>query len=195
MSSSPGGEEEVRRLLAAYQQYQAQADGIMHQLSLTQMTAEGLERALGAVEALDTAEVGQEILVPIGSGSFIHGKLASKEKVVLNVGAGVSIEKTAAETREILKVRKAEVLEGSKKLNEVLAKIDQEMQKIQAIMQQYEEAQGSISRARGAKGLFNRFKEKLSGFKEALSSKIAEKVSTGREGWPERQRKRRSSRR
>ena len=74
MSSSPGGEEEIRRLLAAYQQYQAQADGIMHQLSLTQMTAEGLERALRAVEALDTAEVGQEILVPIGSGSFIHGK-------------------------------------------------------------------------------------------------------------------------
>ena len=112
-------EEEVRRLLAAYQQYQAQAEGIMHQLSLTQMTAEGLERAQGAVDALDTAEVGQDLLVPIGSGSFIHGKLASKEKVVLNVGAGVSIEKTPAETREILKIRKAEVLEGSKKLNEV----------------------------------------------------------------------------
>jgi prefoldin alpha subunit len=55
------------------------------------------------------------------------------------VGAGVSIEKTAAEAKDILKVRKAEVLEGSKKLNEVLAKIDQEMQKIQAIMQQFEE--------------------------------------------------------
>ena len=142
MSSAPGGEEEVRRLLAAYQQYQAQADGIMRQLSLTQVTAEGLERASAAVDALDKAEVGQEILVPIGSGSFIHATLASKEKVVLNVGAGVSIEKNAAEAKDILKVRKAEVLEGSKKLNEVLAKIDQEMQKIQAIMQQYEEAAG-----------------------------------------------------
>lgn len=139
MSSAPGGEEEVRRLLAAYQQYQAQADGIMRQLSITQLTAEGLERASAAVDALGNAEVGQEILVPIGSGSFIHATLASKEKVVLNVGAGVSIEKNAAEAKDILKVRKAEVLEGSKKLNEVLAKIDQEMQKIQAIMQQYEE--------------------------------------------------------
>lgn len=58
----------------------------------------------------------------------------------MNVGAGVSIEKTAAEAKDILKTRKAEVLEGSKKLNEVLAKIDQEMQKIQAIMQQFEES-------------------------------------------------------
>lgn len=140
MSSAPGGEEEVRRLLAAYQQYQAQADGIMQQLNLTQITADGLERALVAIEALGTAQVGQEILVPIGSGSFIHGSLASKEKVVLNVGAGVSIEKTASEARDILKVRKAEVLEGAKKLNSVLSKIDQEMQKIQAIMQQFEQS-------------------------------------------------------
>ena len=115
----------------------------MRQINLTQLTAEGLDRALGAVDELDKAEVGQEILVPIGSGSFIHGKLASKEKVVLNVGAGVSIEKTASEAKEILLIRKAEVLDGSKKLNDVLAKIDQEMQRIQAVMQQFEEsAQG-----------------------------------------------------
>jgi len=139
LSSAPGGEEEIRRLLAAYQQYQAQADGIMRQLSLTQLTAEGLERASTAVDALGRAEVGQEIMVPIGSGSFIHATLASKEKVVLNVGAGVHIEKDAAEAQEILKVRKAEVLEGSRKLNEVLSKIDQEMQKIQTVMQQFEE--------------------------------------------------------
>ena len=140
MSSAPGGEEEIRRLLAAYQQYQAQADGIMRQLSLTQLTAEGLERASTAVGALNRAEVGQEIMVPIGSGSFIHATLASKEKVVLNVGAGVHIEKDAAEAQEILKVRKAEVQEGSRKLNEVLSKIDQEMQKIQTVMQQFEES-------------------------------------------------------
>ncbi len=140
MSSAPGGEEEIRRLLAAYQQYQTQADGIMRQLSLTQLTAEGLERASTAVDALNRAEVGQEIMVPIGSGSFIHATLASKEKVVLNVGAGVHIEKDAAEAQEILKVRKAEVQEGSRKLNEVLSKIDQEMQKIQTVMQQFEES-------------------------------------------------------
>ncbi len=138
MSSSPGGEEEVRRLVLAYQQYQAQADALVRQLSLTQLTAEGLERALGAVEAMEKAEEGQEMLVPIGSGSFVHAKLASREKVVLNVGAGVSIEKTASEAKESLKARKAEVAEGSKKLNEVLSKIDQEMQKIQAILAQYE---------------------------------------------------------
>ena len=150
MSSSPGGEEEIRRLLAAYEQYQAQADGISHQLGLSQIAAQGLESALAAVDALQEAEVGQEILVPIGSGSFIHGKLASKENVILNVGAGVSIEKRSEEAKEILKARKNEVLEGSKKLTEVLAKIDQEMQKIQGIMQQYE---SRLSSGQGSEGV------------------------------------------
>jgi len=150
LSSSPGGEEEIRRLLAAYEQYQAQADGISHQLGLSQIAAQGLESALAAVDALEEAEVGQEILVPIGSGSFIHGKLASKENVILNVGAGVSIEKRSEEAIEILRTRKNEVLEGSKKLTEVLAKIDQEMQKIQGIMQQYE---SRLSGGQGSEGV------------------------------------------
>ncbi len=153
MSSAPGGEAEVRRLLEAYQQYQAQADGIMRQLSLTQITADGLERASTAVDALEKAEVGQEMLVPIGSGSFVHATLASKEKVILNVGAGVSIEKNAAEAKEIIKTRKAEVLEGSRKLNEVLAKIDQEMQKIQAVMQQIEEGAAAHQHAAGSEAV------------------------------------------
>ncbi len=140
MSSSPGGEEEVRRLVLAYQQYQAQAEGLVRQISLMQLTGEGLDRALGAVDALDKAGEGQEMLVPIGSGSFVLALLASREKVVLNVGAGVSIEKTTPEAKETLKARKAEVSEGLKKLNEVLSKVDQEMQKIQAILDQYETA-------------------------------------------------------
>lgn len=141
MSSDPslaGGEEEIRRLLAAYQQYQAQSEAIAQQLGLTQMTIQGLDRAILAIDALDSATDGQEMLVPIGSGSFVFAKLASKERVVLNVGAGVSIEKPAAEARESLKVRKAEVAEASKKLSEMLNKIDAEMAKIQSVISEYE---------------------------------------------------------
>lgn len=141
MSSDPsslGGEEEIRRLVGAYQQYQAQAEAIAQQMSLTQMTLQGLERAIMAVEALASAQEGQEMLVPIGSGSFVYAKLASKERVVLNVGAGVSIEKTASEAGESLKARKAEVAEAGKKLGEMLGKIDQEIAKIQQILSKYE---------------------------------------------------------
>lgn len=145
MSSDPaGGEEEIRRLLAAYQQYQAQAEAIAQQMSLTQLTVQGLDRALRAVEAMETAHEEQEMLVPIGSGSYVHARLASKDKVVLNVGAGISVEKSAAEAKEALKARREEVAEGAKKLGEMLGRIDQEMARIQAALSKYEAGEGIV---------------------------------------------------
>ena len=142
MASEPSGEEEIRRLLAAYQQYEAQAQALVRELQLVQMTMQGLDSAVKTVEAMESAQEGQDVLMPIGSGSFAYAKLASKERVLLNIGAGITIEKTTAEAKEALTARKAEVTAGSKKLSDTLTKIDQEMQKIQAVLSQYEEQAG-----------------------------------------------------
>jgi len=141
LAESPAApsEEEVRRLLMVYQQYQAEAEAIVRQLGLFQLSVEGCGKALKAVEAMETAEDGQEMLVPIGQDSFIHAKLATKDKVVVGVGAGVSIEKSAAEAKESLSKRKAQLSEASVKLNQTLSKIEQEMGKIQSIAAQYEQ--------------------------------------------------------
>jgi prefoldin alpha subunit len=141
LAESPAApsEEEVRRLLAVYQQYQAEAEAIVRQLGLFQLSVEGCEKALKAVEAMETAEDGQEMLVPIGQDSFVHAKLATKDKVIVGVGAGVSIEKSVAEAEESLNKRKAQLSEASGKLNQTLSKIEQEMGKIQSIAAQYEQ--------------------------------------------------------
>ncbi len=141
MAESPAApsEEDVRRLLMVYQQYQAEAEAIVRQLGLFQLSVEGCEKALKAVEAMETAEDGQEMLVPIGQDSFIHAKLATKDKVIVGVGAGVSIEKSNAEAKESLNKRKEQLSEASAKLNQTLSKIEQEMGKIQSIAAQYEQ--------------------------------------------------------
>jgi len=141
LAESPAApsEEEVRRLLMVYQQYQAEAEAIVRQLGLFQLSVEGCEKALKAVEAMETAEDGQEMLVPIGQDSFVHAKLASKDKVIVGVGAGVSIEKSAADAKESLSKRKAQLSEASGKLNQTLSKIEQEMGKIQSIAAKYEQ--------------------------------------------------------
>jgi prefoldin alpha subunit len=141
LAESPAApsEEEVRRILAVYQQYQAEAEAIVRQLGLFQLSVEGCEKALKAVEAMETAEDGQEMLVPIGQDSFVHAKLATKDKVIVGVGAGVSIEKSVAEAEESLSKRKSQLVEASGKLNQTLSKLEQEMGKIQSIAAQYEQ--------------------------------------------------------
>ncbi len=140
MAESPAApsEEEVRRLLMVYQQRQAEADAIVRQLGLFQLSLEGCEKAIKAVEAMETAEEGQDMLVPIGQDSFIHAKLAAKERVVVGVGAGASIEKSTQEAKASLNARKAQLLEASGKLSQTLSKIEEEMGKIQSIAAQYE---------------------------------------------------------
>lgn len=136
-------EEELRRLVSAYEQYQAQAEAISQQLGLSQVNIEGCDRALGAIQAMVGVGDDQELLVPIGAGSFVHAKLASSDKVVVAVGSGVSIEKTASEAKETLDQRKSGIVEASKQLTGALQNIEQEMAKIQSILSKYEQAMGS----------------------------------------------------
>jgi prefoldin alpha subunit len=140
LAESPAApsEEEIRRLLMVYQQHQAEAEAIVQQLGIFQLSMEGCEKALAAVEAMDAAGEDQEILVPIGQGSFVHARLASKDKVVVGVGAGVSIEKSTQEAKEALTQRKAQLSEATAKLNQALSRIEAEMGKIQSIAAQYE---------------------------------------------------------
>ena len=140
MAESPAApsEEEVRRLLMVYQQRQAEAEAIVRQLGLFQLSMEGCEKALKAVEAMGAAEDGQDMLVPIGQDSFVHAKLSTKDKVIVGVGAGVSIEKSAADAKEDLSKRKAQLSEASGKLSQTLSRIEEEMGKIQSIAAQYE---------------------------------------------------------
>ena len=50
-----------------------------------------------------------ELLVPIGGGSYIKVKLANADKVIVGMGAGVSVEKTLPETKAIVKERLGEL--------------------------------------------------------------------------------------
>ncbi|MHC1631064.1 MAG: prefoldin subunit alpha [Methanotrichaceae archaeon] len=133
-------EEDIRQLLQTYQQYQAEAEVIAHQLELFQLSIKGCNNALSTIEAMESSEEGQNMLVPIDEGSFIHAKLASKNKVILGVGANVSIEKTTADARESLSKRKSQLEEGIKKLNGTLRNINQNMAQVQSVITQYEQS-------------------------------------------------------
>jgi prefoldin alpha subunit len=132
-------EEEIQQLLQAYQRYQSEAEAIVRQEELFKISIDGCNKALKAIESMKTAEVGQNILVSIGEGSFIHAKLASTDKVILDVGANVSIEKNVDDAKETLSKRKDQLEEGVRKLNETLGQINQEMGKVQSLISQYEQ--------------------------------------------------------
>ena len=80
-----------------------------------------------------------ESLVPIGMGTFIKTKPISDEKIVVNVGAGVAIEKDhdSALNYLELKIKELEVAlqETNSQRQQIAANIEQGKQQMQQIMQ------------------------------------------------------------
>ena len=81
-----------------------------------------------------------ETLVPVGMGTFIKTKSIPNEKVVLNVGAGVAIEKDHDSALNFLesKIKELEVAlqETNTQRQQIAANIEQGKQQMQQIMQQ-----------------------------------------------------------
>jgi prefoldin alpha subunit len=57
------------------------------------------------LDGIEKEKESSEMLVPIGGSSYIKVKLADTNKVIIGVGAGVSVEKTLSEAKVTLKER------------------------------------------------------------------------------------------
>jgi prefoldin alpha subunit len=88
--------------------------------AITEFTA-----TTGAIKALKGVKAGSEILVPIGSDSFISAKLSSTGKVGMGVGADVVAERTADDAIVALGTRISELEKAMEQARSELEKLDE----------------------------------------------------------------------
>ncbi|MEA3255220.1 MAG: prefoldin subunit alpha [Candidatus Altiarchaeota archaeon] len=108
--------QELQRVLVELETYKKQMESLRNEIQLLGSTMEELGSSLTALDALKENKAGTEILVSIGSGSFIRAELKDTGKVIVGAGAGVSIEKDVDEAKEILKKRGEEITKTMEKL-------------------------------------------------------------------------------
>jgi len=70
-----------------------------------------LREATSAIESIKSLKENEnsESLVPIGMGTYVQSKISSKDKVVLNIGAGVAMEKDTDAAINYLEARIKEI--------------------------------------------------------------------------------------
>ena len=69
-----------------------------------------LKEAVAAIESIKSlSQSDSETLVPVGMGTFVKAKIFSNEKIVLNIGAGVSLEKDSNSAINYLESRIKEI--------------------------------------------------------------------------------------
>ena len=104
--SARGKEEEELRKLSVEMRYLEQtAETLQQRLSMLNAAITDLSYANMTLEGVEKEKENSDLLVPIGGGSYVKMKLANSDKVVVGIGAGVSVEKQLPEAKAMLKER------------------------------------------------------------------------------------------
>lgn len=112
--------QEVQEKYMEFQFVQQQMAEIQKQAQVVTQQAAELEASKQSLDELSKIEPGAEILVPVQNGIFMKAKLADSKELRVNVGSGITVEKTIQATKELLDNQLVELIEYRQQLVEEL---------------------------------------------------------------------------
>jgi prefoldin alpha subunit len=98
-------EEELRRLSLEMRYLEQTAETLQQRISMVNAAITDLAYANMTLDGIEKEKENAELLVPIGGSAYVKVKLADSNKVIVGMGAGVSVEKTLQEAKTTLKER------------------------------------------------------------------------------------------
>jgi len=121
-------EEQLRRLVAEMRLMQGSAEILQQRLELLRTALADLRVADSSLKALKEIEDGAPILVPLGGGTFVDARLGDLSRVIVGIGAGVSLEMDLEGALEDVSTRLAEVEKAGQSVQQQLEQILGQMQ-------------------------------------------------------------------
>ena len=113
-----------------FQQLQEQIEQISHHVGLLNQQNIDIDISKEALQDIEKTKIGNEILAPIANGIFVKSTLQDNQKLVVNVGANVNIEKTIPEVIELLEKQKVEITKKIVEAEVFLQDLQQQAMKI-----------------------------------------------------------------
>jgi prefoldin alpha subunit len=129
MANRSAAEEELNRLSVEMRFLEQTAETLQQRIGMINAAITDLSYANMTLEGMEQEKDNAELLVPIGGSSYIKVKLANSDKVIVGMGAGVSVEKTLSEAKAIVKERLDEL---EKTMNSAQQQFAQVAQRINA---------------------------------------------------------------
>ncbi|WP_457590445.1 prefoldin subunit alpha [Geoglobus sp.] len=124
-------ERAIQERLIFLEELRKEAEGIQARIVEVQLLKEELNRTIESLEFFEKAEGDVEALLNLGGGVFAYVDVKNSRKMLVDVGAGVVVEKEVKEAIETLRNKKQNVEETENKLRELLTQIAGQMEKLQ----------------------------------------------------------------
>lgn len=116
-------QERLLRILGQLSDYQAAVDALRQQISMLAGALTELSMTVGAIKSVKGLKPDTEILVPIGSDSFVTTKLVVTDKVITGLGADVAAERSADDAVKVLEARATELEQAVRQAREELERL------------------------------------------------------------------------
>jgi len=117
-----------QRILSELSDHQATAEALRQHLSSLAASLSELSMTLEVIKTVKGLKPGTDILVPIGSDSFIKAKLATAEKVITGLGADIAAERSSEDALKVLETRRTELEQALVRAREELGKLGERME-------------------------------------------------------------------
>ena len=98
-------EEELRKLSVEMRYLEQTADALQQRISMVNAALTDLTYANLTLEGIEKEKENAELLVPIGGNSYVKAKITDTNKIIVGLGAGVSVEKSLVDAKATLKER------------------------------------------------------------------------------------------
>jgi prefoldin alpha subunit len=121
-------EEQLRKLIAELRLMQGSAEILRQRFELLQTAMADLRVADTSLKSLNKLEDGTPILIPTGGGTFVDAWLGKLNRVIVGIGAGVSLEMDLEEAIEKVSGRLVEVENANQSVQQQLEQILGQMQ-------------------------------------------------------------------
>ncbi len=141
-------EETLRRLIVELRLLEGTANTLQSRLNFVNAILTELNYAKMTLEGLEKEKKNVPLFVPIGGGSYIRAKLESAEKVIVGMGAGVSVEKSLSEAKETVGNRIAQLEKTRRTLQQQLTQVAQKIEEDRARFQELSEKLREAERKR-----------------------------------------------
>ena len=138
MATPSGDEQELQKLSMELRYFEQTAENLQQRLGMLNAAVSDLSHASMTLENMEKEKENAELMVPIGGGNYISAKLATPDKVVVSLGAGVSIEKTLTEAKAIVKERIDELqktqVSAQQQLSQIAERINSDRTRMESLL-------------------------------------------------------------
>jgi prefoldin alpha subunit len=130
-------EQELRDLMMRGESLRQQLSALEAQREYVGEVLMETRRSLLTLENLERAKTGDEILVPLGAGAFVHATIQDPAKTLASLGSGVHAELPTPEAAARLRARSESLEKTSDALAQDASRTADELARINAIAESY----------------------------------------------------------